>query len=233
MDTTALRRRASVACTVIGPALLLAATATLPGIADADAEEALATAAANVTATNLGDLLLFLGILLTIPAVLLAGRLLRDRAPRLALAGVVAGVAWLVGGMLTVVTDQVNVAVARSGIPHEELVQAFDGSTAWVLGVVLVVFLAGWLVASATRGAGVIRSRLAPAWAGWALVAAPVVSIAGNMAGTKAVDVAGAALALVGFAALGRAAGEPVRAPGARPADTNYPRHLGDDRPAT
>jgi len=232
MDIPSLRRRASVACTVIGPALLLAATAILPWQADADAEETLDIAASHATATNVGDLLLFLGILLTIPAVLLAGRLLRDRAPAPALVGVVAGVAWLVGGMLTVVTDQVNVAVARSGIPHAELARAFDGSDAWVLGVVLAVFLLGWVVAAVALGTGVIRSRVAPAWAGWALIAAPVVSIAANMAGVKPLDVAGAALAVVGFAAVGRAAagGEGLAA---RTAGTPYPRPLGDDRPAT
>jgi hypothetical protein len=233
MDIPSLRRRASVACTVIGPALLLAATATLPWISDAGAEETLDIAASDGTATNVGDLFLFLGILLTLPAVLLVGRLLRDRAPAPALVGVVAGVAWLVGGMLTVVTNEVSVAVAGSGIPHADLAGAFDGSDAWVLGVVLAVFLLGWLTAAVAFGTGVIRSRVAPAWAGGALIAAPVVSIAANLAGVKALDVAGAALALVGFATLGRAAdGRGVATP-ARTAETTYPRPLGDDRPAT
>ena len=61
MDTAPIRRLASAGCLVLAPALLLAATATLPWIGDGDAEETLATVAANTTATNLGDLLLFLG----------------------------------------------------------------------------------------------------------------------------------------------------------------------------
>ena len=101
--------------------------------------------------------------------------------------------------MLTVVTNEVSVAVAGSGIPHAELAGAFDGSAAWVLAVVLAVFLLGWLTAAVAIGTGVIRSRVAPAWAGWALIAAPVVSVAANLGGVKALDVAGAALALVGL----------------------------------
>jgi len=81
-------------------------------------------------------------------------------------------------------------------------------------------------------GTGVIRSRVAPAWAGWMLIAAPVASVAANLGGVKALDVAGAALALVGLAALGRAAGRGEAVP-ARTAATTYPRPLGDDRPAT
>ncbi len=233
MDIPTFRRRASVACTIIGPALMLAAAAVLPNVADADSEETLDIAASHVTATNVGDLLLFLGTLLTIPAVLLAGRLLRDRAPALSLVGVVAGVGWLVGGMITVVTDQVNVAVSRSGIPHELLADGFDASTAWVLGLVLGVFLLGALTVHVAFGTGVIRSRIAPAWAGWALIAAPVVAVVGNLGGIQVVEIAGGALTVLGFAAIGRSADAGARRLAARTAETTYPRPLGDDRPAT
>ena len=204
MTTSRFRRLASAACLVAGPALLAAAAATLPWVADESAEETVATAAENATATNIGDIFMFLAILVTVPAMLAVGRVLRRDAPLLSLLGSAAAVAGLIGAMLVVVTDQVNVAVGGSDIPRDQLADAFDGGSAWALFVVLAVFLAGFTVGTILLGSGLVRTRVVPAWAGWAVVAWPVLGLVAHTVGMKGLDVAGALVGVAGFWAVAR-----------------------------
>ena len=120
------------------------------------AEETLDIAATHATATNIGDLFLFLGILLTIPAVLLAGRLLprpRARAPPWWASSPASPGSWRDAHRRHQRGERRR---RRLRHPHADLAGAFDGSAAWVLGVVLAVFLLGWLTAAVAFGTGVI-----------------------------------------------------------------------------
>jgi hypothetical protein len=68
--------------------------------------------------------------------------------------------------------------------------------------VVLVVFLGGLLIGGVVLGAGLLRARIVPAWAGVAVILSPVVSLVAHMADRKAIDVVGSVLVVIGYAAV-------------------------------
>ncbi len=204
MDTVRFRRVASAVSLVVGPALLLAATVALPWNNSDETAKSLELTAQNVNATQLGDLLIFLGILATIPAVLAVMRVLRGGAPLLGLIGGSLAVAGLVGGMLLVLSDQYNIGLSERTEARGEIVAALEGSSAWVINLVLVVFLLGIIVGGIILGAGLLRSRIVPAWAGWALIASSALSVAARPADAKALDVVASLLFLIGLAAVAR-----------------------------
>ena len=204
-DTARLRRLASCVALVAGPALVLAATATLPWYTGDDTLATLDVAAAHPDATRAGDLLAFLAILVMIPATLAVAHALRRRSPLLGLVGATLAIGGWVGGMLLVVANEYDLMLAGSPA-REEVAVTLQDSSPWVLGVVLAVFLLGTLLGSVVLGAGLLRARIVPAWAGAAVVASPALSLVGNAADVKALDVAGGVALLIGFAAVAHAA---------------------------
>jgi hypothetical protein len=202
-DTARLRRLASCTSLVAGPALILAATVTLPWYTGDDTSSTLALAADHPDATRAGDLLAFLGILAMIPATLAVMRLLRRRAPLLGLAGGALSVAGWIGAMLLVIANEYDLMLAGSPA-REEVATTLQDSSPWVLGVVLAVFLIGINLGALVLGAGLIRGHVVPVWAGIAVVASPVLGVLAHAADVKALDIAGGVVLLAGFAALAR-----------------------------
>ena len=202
-STTRFRRLASAACLVLGPALLVAGFAVMPWQrADADELDSLNLTAANITATQIADLLIFAGALLLIPALLAFMRALGRDAPVLGLVGGVLSIAGAVAGMLVVVSDQMMIALADQPALRPDAAAALAESPAWVLAIVLVVFLGGSFIGTVVLGAAVLRSRILPAWTGVALIAAPAISIASHIVERQAIDVVGGLLQFVVFALL-------------------------------
>jgi hypothetical protein len=204
MDTVRFRRVAGAVSLVLGPALLVAASVVLPWSADDDTAASLGAVARNVTATQFGDLLAFLGILVMIPALLAIMRVLRTAAPVLSLVGGSLAIAGFVGAMLLVVSDQYNIGLGESAKARTEIAAALDGSSAWVINLVLVVFLLGMLVGTIVLGVGLLRARLTPAWAGGALIVGPALSVAAHAADVKGLDIVAGFIQLAGFAAVAR-----------------------------
>jgi uncharacterized membrane-anchored protein len=143
-STTRFRRLASAACLVLGPALLVAGFAVMPWRrSDATELESLNLMAADLPATQIAGLLIFAGALALIPALLAFMRALGRDAPVL---GLVAGallIAGAVAGMLVVVSDQIMIAFADQPALRPDAAAALAESPAWVLGIMLVVFLGG------------------------------------------------------------------------------------------
>ena len=202
-STTRFRRLAGAACLVLGPVLLGIAFAVLPWQTnDDDTLDTLNLTGANITATQIGDLLAFAGILAMIPATLAIMRALGRRAPLLGLVGGTLSIGGLVGAMLLVVSDQITLGVADAPALRPAVADAVESSPAWVLNVVLVVFLAGLLIGGVVLGAGLLRARIVPAWAGVVVMLSPVVSLVAHMADRKAIDVVGSALVVIGYTAV-------------------------------
>ncbi len=206
-DTARFRRLASAACLVVGPALLLAATIVLPWQNDQDAAATLQLAGDETVATQVGDLLAFLGILAMIPATLAVMRVLRRRAPVLALVGGAISIAGWVSAMIIVVTDQINIGLADAAGAREAIATALEGSSAWVLNIVLVGLLLGILVGPIVLGAGLMRARVVAVWAGAAVAASGVITVAAFAGDLQALDIVASAVYLIGLLPVARLVG--------------------------
>ncbi|PKW27987.1 hypothetical protein [Phycicoccus duodecadis] len=206
MSAATIRHVGPALCLAAFPLLLLTAEALAPwhGAADSEAQT-LARAASQAGATNLADLLSFLGILLAVPGFLVVMRLTRGRAPAASLAGGALAIAGYVAGMLQVVSDQYDVLLSPLA-GSSSVSDALTSSRAWALPIVLVVFLAGMLLGPVVLGVALWRSHAAPAWTGPALAASSVAGLLSHVVDLKAVDLAGLALlALAALAVAGRA----------------------------
>ncbi len=206
-DTARFRRLASAACLVVGPALLLATTIVLPWQNDQDAAATLQLAGDETVATQIGDLLAFLGILAMIPATLAVMRVLRRRAPVLALVGGAISIAGWVSAMIIVVTDQINIGLADATGAREAIATALEGSSAWVLSIVLVGLLLGILVGPIVLGAGLMRARVVNVWAGAAVAASGVLTVAAFAGDLQALDILSSAAYLIGLVPVARLVG--------------------------
>lgn len=166
MSAATIRHVGPALCLAAFPLLLLTAEALAPwhGAADSEAQT-LARAASQAGATNLADLLSFLGILLAVPGFLVVMRLTRGRAPAASLAGGALAIAGYVAGMLQVVSDQYDVLLSPLA-GSSSVSDALTSSRAWALPIVLVVFLAGMLLGPVVLGVALWRSHAAPAWTG-------------------------------------------------------------------
>ncbi|MBJ7455221.1 MAG: hypothetical protein JHC74_04090 [Thermoleophilia bacterium] len=201
--TARFRRLAGAACLVLGPALVVVGFAILPWqTSDGDALDTLNLTGANITVTQIADLLIFAGFLLLIPALLAVMRAVGDRAPVLGLVGGTLSIAGAVAGMLLVVNDQIMIGLAHQTALRPDAAAALDASPAWVINVVLAVFLIGNFVGAVVLGAAFLRSRILPAWTGVVLIASPALSIAAHIADRRAIDVFSGLLQLAVFALL-------------------------------
>ena len=202
-QTVRFRRLAGAASLVIGPALLLVAFWVMPWQkSDGTALDSLDLLGANLTATQIADLLAFVGVLVLIPAILTMMHALRRGAPLLGLIGGSLSIAGYVSAMLVILSDQMMIGLAEKESLRSAAAAALDDSSAWVINVVLIVFLAGMFVGSVVLGAGLLRSRITPAWAGIALIVAPILSLAAHVVDRKAIDVVSSFVALAAFAAV-------------------------------
>lgn len=200
-----VRRLAAAACLVLGPVLLTIGFAVLPWHPnDETVLQSLDATAANLTATQVGDLLAFFGILLMVPATLAVMRAVGRGAPVLGLVGGALSIAGFVAGMITVVSDQFLIALADDAALRPAAAAALDASPAWVLNVVLVVFLAGMLIGGTVLGVALLRARILPTWAAVAVIAAPAVSFFAHVVDRKAVDVVSGLMVVTAYGLLAR-----------------------------
>lgn len=145
-----------------------------------------------------------LGVLLVVPALVTAMRLLRPYTPRLSLfagASMVAGYICYFG---VFTQNYVVIAMAERGGPVRDYAAVLDASQSDASGTwAFILFAFGNLIGTLLLAVAMWRSRPAvPLWAALGVAAWPVLHITGLVVGSEWFEVTGAVLQAAGFAAL-------------------------------
>jgi hypothetical protein len=200
-STARFRQVGSAVCLAAFPLLLLVGESVGPWNVGDDTAETLRIAGANVSTTNLADILMFVAILASVPGFLALMRLTRDGAPVVSLSGGILAVSGYVAGMLQVIASQYNLTMSQ-GTDPAAMVTALENSPAWVLGPVLVTFLVGMLLGPILLGVAVWRSQAGPLWTGIALIVSSVTGLGSHIVMLRWVDQAGLVLMTAATVAL-------------------------------
>ena len=158
----------------------------------------LALAAAHPTIAGWSNLAALLGALLLVPATIGLMRLLRDRAARLSLIGGVlmaTGYVCYFALVFQGFTTSAMVAVSGPTAHDAAVLQAVldEHKTVWVY----IAFVVGNLAGTFLVALAMLRARITPRWAGFAVLAWPVL----HLAGLPWFEVAGAVAQGAGMAA--------------------------------
>lgn len=207
--TDRLRRPAVALALFLAPLGLLMANAgyawaTRHGGSDQTGADLLALAWRHPRALRLSLTAALIGSLLLIPAVLGMMRLTARRTPWLSLAGGSLMIAGYACYLAVLAHDAPALAMARIDDPQAMFGHVLDVSRddGWMLWT-FVVFVVGNLGGTFLLGLALLRSHTVAAWAAIAVLAWPVLHIAGLAAGSEWFEVAGAVLQAAGFAAAG------------------------------
>ncbi len=193
----------------LGPWFLVAcntgwAMAQAAGAGDETGADSLAAAAAHPGLLHNVVLFGMLGALLMIPAALGASRVAGRGAARLSfVAGalVAAGYACYFAVLLT---DLTTLAMVRVGGPTADFAAVLDERQSDPAGIwVFLLFVLGNLVGTFLLGLALWRSRSVARWAAAAVMVWPPLHVVGLAVGVEWVEVAGAAVQALGFAAVG------------------------------
>lgn len=154
----------------------------------------LAAAERHPLATELTSAFGLLSSLLLVPATWALVIALRGRVPRLAATG-----GWLMGSGYLVATilsadSLVLLSVARAGGDASVYVRAVDEHGSVTALVAYTVLGLGALVGGVVLGVAMVRHPAVPGWAGWLLVLAEPVRVAGLLTGTSWVPVVASAM---------------------------------------
>ena len=174
------------------------------GGSDETGAEALALAAAGPGILRLGLVAGMIGCLLIIPAVMTALRLVPRS--RLAFAGgslMIAGYVCYFGVLLS---NMIIIAMAERGGPLADYAAVIDASQAdpWT-GWVFPIFIVGNLLGTLLFAIGLLRSRAVAIWAAILITLWPVLHVSGLIIGGEILEVIGAVLQAIGFAAVAAA----------------------------
>ena len=204
---TDLRRFGLAAGTLLAPWFLLAcntgwAMAQADGASDGTGADSLAAAAAHPGLLHNVVLFGMIGALLMIPAALGAARI--AGAGRLSFIGGTLVAAGYVCYLAVLMSDLTTLAMVRVGGPPAEFARVLDTRQEFAAGTwVFLLFVLGNIVGTFLLGLALWRSRAVPRWAGAAIMAWPLLHIAGLVAGVELFEVAGAIVQGIGFAAVG------------------------------
>jgi hypothetical protein len=206
---TGLRRFGLAAAAFFAPWFIVAcntgwAIAQGDGASDETGADSLAAATAHPGLLHSVVLFGMLGALLMIPAALGAARLAGRRAAKLSfVAGtlVAAGYACYFAVLLP---DLTTLAMVRVGGPMADFARVLDARQEDATGTwVFLLFILGNIVGTVLLGLALWRSRSVGRWAALAILAWPLMHVAGLAAGVEWLEVAGAAVQGIGFAAVG------------------------------
>jgi hypothetical protein len=198
------RRTAALICLIVAPLAQLAQYLVTPVRQGVSASAQVSAAADHLSAMRLA-LVLDVPILLILPAILFAGTVARSR---LGTAGAAVSFATALGAGYLLASDVVVYAAAQQPDHSSAIVSAFAGNGVVVFLVTL--YLVGHVVGFALLGAGLIRSRAVPVWAGAALCAWPVLEMVGEGLDIKPIAALGFLALLAGFAACAFSLVKPV-----------------------
>lgn len=190
-------RYAMAACAVLAPALFLIAVLLHPVEITAEGREAVRQFAAGIDGYTASSWLDPIATFLWIPAVLMVGRVARTRAPVLGLTGMVLAFGLAIPVALS--QGDLTYVALRSGLPVDAVTKLLDTAESVpssVLGEGWLIGLIGLIV----LGAAILRGKSAPAWAGLALIVAPLAIPASWISGSLVAVAAAWAVLAVGFA---------------------------------
>lgn len=166
-------------------------------------DDYLAMIAEHRTLAVVGDALGFVAVLLLVPGIWAVAHRLRERSPITAGIGGWLSASGYVAFMVLVVEGQVAMAVVDSGGDPSTYVDALDNHTTVVQLMVYVVFGIGGLLGPLVLGVAMLRQRdVHPTWAGAALVASPLVRMAGLVLGVYVLPAVASLLMAVAFAVV-------------------------------
>lgn len=204
-----LRHRGLTIALCTGPLGLLTtnflyAMATRDGGSDETGAKALVLAGEHTTAMRIAILTGMLGALLMVPVAMAAIRTVGQRSARLAFIGGTLMAAGYICYLAVLLTSTSVIAMAEHGGPMADFAAVIDASqqegvSAWVFPL----FGLGNLVGTFILGLALLRSKVVPAWAAYAVLAWPPLHIIGLfVVGNEWPAVAGAALQAIGFATV-------------------------------
>ena len=203
-------------CLILAPLLSLASSLVSPAL-KSDEGAQLDVIAQHPNRWYWFTLLLLAGSILLVPALLGIAALVRERSPRL---GNIGGGLAVLGSLIAigdVMSQFMSWQMVAAGADHAQmaaLLKRFDDTA----GVSLVFSVGGLAVLAGTvlLTVGLIRGRLAPAWAAVGISLGAVVNVAGFSAASGGVVAVSWAVLLVSMGAIGRIvlAGERPGIPG-------------------
>jgi hypothetical protein len=205
---TYLRRFGLAAGAALGPWFIVGcntgwAIAQAGGASDETGADSLAAAAAHHALLHNVVLFGMIGALLMIPAALGAARIAGARAPRLSFVSgtlVAAGYACYLAVLLS---DLTTLAMVRVGGPMADFARVLEVRQEYAAGTwVFLLFVLGNMVGTFLLGLALWRSRAIARWAAVAVMAWPLLHVAGLVAGVEWFEVAGAIGQGAGFVAV-------------------------------
>jgi hypothetical protein len=175
--------------------------ATRNGGADSTGQETLALYAQYPGLVRFAVLAVMVGCLLIVPAVLAAMRL-ASRSWLTFVGGVL-----MIGGYISYFaingTTSLELAMAEHGGPISDFAGAIDASESdAAFSWIFLLFVAGNLLGTVLFAAGLLRSRVLPAWAAVLILCWPASHVLGLSTGTELPEVVGGVLQAIGFAIL-------------------------------
>jgi hypothetical protein len=206
LDAKQLPMTAAALSMIAAPAFLVASALVSPQL-KGDEGAQLDVIAAHPTRWYWFTVLLLIGSVLLVPALLGIAALLHQRSPRLANVG--GGLA-VVGSLIAigdVMTQLVSWQMVASGADHDQmaaLLHRFDNAAG--VGVVFSVGGLSILIGVILLTVGLIRTRVAPAWAAIGLSLATLLNIVAFSSASAAGVAASWVVLLVAMGYIGRTA---------------------------
>ena len=202
-----------VAVVVLGPLSVTVLRAVLPYHAADDSATIATTVADHSTVQSLVLWLTLTAALTLVPAVITVGLLAARHSRGLATWGMALAVAGFSLLFATTVVDFTALAGAESGIGRDATTRLLDALTTSLTQTVAVTgFVVGHILGLVLLGAALLRGRVIPAWAAWALILSqPLHVVFAVIVPANTLDAAAWALTTIAFATAATAIGRPVR----------------------
>lgn len=158
---SAARSWPGAAALLVAPALMLAGSLVQATPPTHDTAAELASIAAAPGRAEAALLLGFAGLVLSVPAYLAMGRLLRPSRPRLAAVGTGLAIAGVLALQALMGSGPVTVAMTAPGADRRSMIALTDRyESSWVVGVWVAVMLLGWALGPLLLAVGLWRSGL-------------------------------------------------------------------------
>ena len=174
---------------VLFPLLILTYWLLYPAYGLLDSGAILHAIDGHAARTATGDLFVFTGAFLTVPATLALMRVLGPRSPKLAAIG---GSLHLVGWIAIVgvlMGDVIAVQMVARGTPSADQVELYRRIMTSVPVIALNVVATLHVIGGILLGIALWRTRIVPLWAGVAATLAQPIHLVSNIAGILPVDV--------------------------------------------
>jgi hypothetical protein len=188
---------AAFACALV--AHVIDAVTTAGGVGDnGTGAQTLAFYATHSQPITVRDVLSLVGMLLVVPGLLAALRVLRATKPRLALVAVVLMIAGYIEAFGYITSSIQTIVLAQANVPAGAALDAVSNNP--VIAVFFNVFVVGDVIGTLLLGLAVILSRELPWYAGALILAWPVAHATGDVTGgSEWFSVAGTALEVIGL----------------------------------